>query len=134
MVACRPTAIDRAIINLVDNAAKFSSGDPGGTGTIDVRVERGRVAVSDRGPGVPAADMPHIFDRFYRSVASRSLPGSGLGLAIVRDIVESHGGTGFAEARDGGGTTVGFTLPTLRTLPPDPLPPPVATSPDAHIH
>jgi two-component system sensor histidine kinase MprB len=112
LVACRPSAIDRAIVNLIDNAAKFSAS--GGTkgAVIDVVVEGGRVAVSDRGPGIPAADLSHIFDRFYRSVASRSLPGSGLGLAIVRDIVESHGGTVFAEAREGGGSTVGFALPT----------------------
>ncbi|MEY2400358.1 MAG: two-component system, OmpR family, sensor histidine kinase MprB [Ilumatobacteraceae bacterium] len=112
LVACRPSAIDRAIVNLIDNAAKFSA--PGGpnSAVIDVVVEGGRVAVSDRGPGIPAADLAHIFDRFYRSVASRSLPGSGLGLAIVRDIVESHGGTVFAEAREGGGSTVGFVLPT----------------------
>ena len=131
MVSCRPAAIDRAIINLIDNAAKFSAAQPTGSGAIDVGVDNGRVSVSDRGPGVPTDDLPHIFDRFYRSVASRSLPGSGLGLAIVRDIVESHGGTVFAEARDGGGTTVGFTLPTL---PREPLPPPpVVTSPDAHV-
>jgi len=134
MVACRPAAIDRAIINLIDNAAKFSSAPPSGTGAIEVGVSDGRVSVSDRGPGVPADDLPHIFDRFYRSVASRSLPGSGLGLAIVRDIVESHGGTVFAEARAGGGTTVGFTLPTLPTPPGEELPPPVATSSDAHVH
>jgi two-component system sensor histidine kinase MprB len=134
MVACRPAAIDRAIINLIDNAAKFSSAQPAASGAIEVGVSDGRVAVSDRGPGVPTDDLPHIFDRFYRSVASRSLPGSGLGLAIVRDIVESHGGTVFAEARAGGGTTVGFTLPTLPTPPGEGLPPPVATSPDAHVH
>ena len=105
-------AIDRAVVNIIDNAAKFSD-RPASSRS---RCSAGALAVSDRGPGVPADDLPHIFDRFYRSVASRSLPGSGLGLAIVRDIVESHGGTVFAEAREGGGTTVGFTLPTLPTL------------------
>jgi len=140
MVSCRPAAIDRAIINLIDNAAKFSAAQPTGGDPIEVEVNKGRVCVSDRGPGVPPEDLPHIFDRFYRSVASRSLPGSGLGLAIVRDIVESHGGQVFAEAREGGGTTVGFTLPTLRTLPSPPAPPlgpPAATSatrlPEAHV-
>ena len=113
MVSCRPAAIDRAIVNLIDNAAKFSAAEDNAGSVIDVEVADGRLAVSDRGPGIPADDLPHIFDRFYRSVASRSLPGSGLGLAIVRDIVESHGGTVFAEARQGGGSTVGFTLPTL---------------------
>jgi two-component system sensor histidine kinase MprB len=113
MVSCRPAAIDRAVLNLIDNAAKFSPAEPGQSGMIEVEVSRGRLAVSDRGPGIPADDLPHIFDRFYRSVASRSQPGSGLGLAIVRDIVESHGGTVFAQARQGGGSTVGFTLPSL---------------------
>jgi two-component system sensor histidine kinase MprB len=106
VVSCRPSALDRAVVNIIDNAAKFSD-----AGVIDVVVVQGRVAVSDRGAGIPSEDLPHIFDRFYRSVVSRSQPGSGLGLAIVRDIVESHGGTVFAEAREGGGTTVGFTLP-----------------------
>ena len=113
LVSCRPAAIDRAVVNLIDNAAKFSAAEHNAGGVIDVEVTNGRVAVSDRGPGIPADDLPHIFDRFYRSVSSRSLPGSGLGLAIVRDIVESHGGTVFAMQRDGGGTTVGFTLPTI---------------------
>ena len=113
LVSCRPSAIDRAIVNLIDNAAKFSPATPSVEGAIEVDVREGRVAVSDRGPGIPADDLAHVFDRFYRSVASRSLPGSGLGLAIVRDIVESHGGTVFAESREGGGSTVGFTLPTL---------------------
>jgi two-component system, OmpR family, sensor histidine kinase MprB len=115
LVSCRPSAIDRAVVNIIDNAAKFSE-----AGVIAVTVEHGRLAVSDRGPGIPSDDLPHIFDRFYRSVASRSQPGSGLGLAIVRDIVESHGGTVFAKAREGGGTTVGFTLPTLRVTAPPP--------------
>ncbi len=123
MVSCRPAAIDRAVLNLIDNTAKFSAATPGSSGVIDVDVHAGRLAVSDRGPGIPADDLPHIFDRFYRSVASRSQPGSGLGLAIVRDIVESHGGTVFAEARHGGGSTVGFTLPTLPKLPSPPAAP-----------
>jgi len=123
LVSCRPSAIDRAVINLIDNAAKFSAAGSGAGSVIEVDVKRGRVAVSDRGPGIPVDDLTHIFDRFYRSVASRSLPGSGLGLAIVRDIVESHGGTVFAAAREGGGSTVGFTLPTVdETAPPSTMP------------
>ncbi|MEP7048331.1 MAG: HAMP domain-containing sensor histidine kinase [Ilumatobacteraceae bacterium] len=113
MVSCRPAAIDRAIVNLIDNAAKFSAEGSDPSSAILVTVANGRVAVSDRGLGIPVDDLTHIFDRFYRSIASRSLPGSGLGLAIVRDIVESHGGTVFAERRIGGGSTVGFELPTL---------------------
>jgi two-component system sensor histidine kinase MprB len=112
IVPGRPSALDRAIHNLIDNAAKFSS-----AGAIEVTVDNATVAVSDRGPGIPTDDLRHVFDRFYRSVASRSQPGSGLGLAIVRDIVESHGGTVFARPRDGGGSTVGFTLPTDQPRP-----------------
>lgn len=117
LVRCRPGAIDRAVLNVIDNAAKFSE-----EGSIEVEVKAGRVAVSDHGAGIPDADLPHVFDRFYRSVASRSRPGSGLGLAIVRDIVESHGGRVFAESRNGDGATVGFTLPTISTV--NQLPPP----------
>ena len=113
LVSCRPAAIDRAVLNIIDNAAKFSPPDADAASPIEVEIANGRVAVSDRGPGIPTEDLPHVFDRFFRSVASRSLPGSGLGLAIVRDIVESHGGTVFAEPRAGGGTTVGFVLATL---------------------
>ncbi len=112
VVSCRAAAIDRAVLNLIDNAAKFSADTNVGS-TIEVEVSGGRVAVSDRGPGIPTDDLSHVFDRFYRSVSSRSLPGSGLGLAIVRDIIESHGGTVFAVPRDGGGSTVGFTLPLV---------------------
>ena len=111
LVSCRPAAIDRTVLNLIDNAAKFSA-ESNPDSVIEVEIVGGRVAVSDRGPGIPADDLAHVFDRFYRSVASRSLPGSGLGLAIVRDIVESHGGTVFVENREGGGSTVGFILPT----------------------
>ena len=96
---CRPTlvrgdpdALERAIGNLVDNALKWSP--PGGR--IRISTGGGTVEVSDEGPGIPAGDLPYIFDRFYRSAAARALPGSGLGLAIVRRIAETHGG--FVEA------------------------------------
>ena len=125
-VSCRPAAIDRAVINLIENAAKFSAAGSSAASVIEVAVAGGRVAVSDRGPGIPVDDLTHIFDRFYRSVASRSLPGSGLGLAIVRDIVESHGGTVFAATREGGGSTVGFTLPTRSDSAAPPASPPSA--------
>jgi two-component system, OmpR family, sensor histidine kinase MprB len=103
----RPAALGRAITNLLDNAAKF---DPSGS-PIDVDVREGRVAVSDRGPGIAAEDRPFVFDRFFRSADARGRPGSGLGLAIVRDIAEAHGGSVFVDGRPDGGTTVGFVLP-----------------------
>ncbi|WUH93865.1 HAMP domain-containing histidine kinase [Streptomyces sp. NBC_00433] len=94
MVRADPDAVERAIGNLVDNAVKWSP--EGGRITV-VTTAGGVVSVSDRGPGIPAADLPFVFDRFYRSPAARSLPGSGLGLAIVRQIAETHGGTVAAE-------------------------------------
>lgn len=98
-------AVERAVWNLVDNAAKF---DPSG-GPIDILVSAGTLEVLDRGPGVAAADVPHVFDRFYRPVASRSLPGSGLGLAIVKDIAEASGGQVFVRPREGGGSVFGIS-------------------------
>jgi two-component system sensor histidine kinase MprB len=93
---CRPTlvrgdsdALERAIGNLVDNALKWSPPD----GRVRISVASGTVEVSDDGPGIPADDLPYVFDRFYRSAKARALPGSGLGLAIVRRIAEIHGGT-----------------------------------------
>lgn len=102
-------AVERAVWNLVDNAAKF---DPSGA-PIDIHVHEGIVEVMDRGPGVPAEDVPHLFDRFYRPVASRSLPGSGLGLAIVKDVAEANGGRVYVVAREGGGSVFGIAWPPL---------------------
>ena len=114
----RLQALDRAITNLVNNAIKFSDGP------VEVSVAAGRVEVRDRGPGIAAADLDHLFDRFYRSEAARALPGSGLGLAIVRDMAESHGGSVFATNREGGGAVIGFVLPVAGG---GPLPPPTGT-------
>lgn len=107
-VACDVAMVERAITNLLSNAHKFSpTGQP-----IEIVVTPGRLAVRDRGPGVPAADRARIFDRFYRSELTRSMPGSGLGLAIVSQIVELHDGTVFVDDAPGGGAEIGFTLPT----------------------
>lgn len=94
LVHADPDAVERAIGNLVDNAVKWS---PEGCVITVVTTADGTVSVSDHGPGIPAADLPYVFDRFYRSPAARSLPGSGLGLAIVRRIAETHGGGVTAE-------------------------------------
>ncbi len=99
-------AIDRAVANLLDNAAKWSP--PGGK--IDVHVEDGEVTVRDYGPGIDEADLPYIFDRFYRATSARGMPGSGLGLAIVRQVAEAHGGTVTAERAEGGGTRISLRL------------------------
>ena len=97
----------RAISNLVDNAIKYS---PSGS-SIEISVDGGSVRVRDHGPGITDKDLPHIFDRFYRSINARTAPGSGLGLAIVADAVTRHKGTVFAANAPDGGAIVGFDLP-----------------------
>ncbi|HEX3455467.1 MAG TPA: HAMP domain-containing sensor histidine kinase [Gaiellaceae bacterium] len=102
-----PDRIFRAVSNVLDNAAKWSPAD----GNVGVRVEHGEVTVRDQGPGIAPEDLPHVFDRFYRSPAARGTPGSGLGLAIVRQVVETHGGTVTAGPAEGGGTVVRLAFP-----------------------
>ena len=101
-----PENLERAIGNLLDNAAKWSP--PGGE--VEVVVREGEITVRDRGPGIDDADRPYVFDRFYRSTSARGMPGSGLGLAIVRQVAEAHGGTVTAERPEGGGTLMRFRL------------------------
>ena len=101
-----PAAIDRAVANLLDNAAKWS---PSGA-EIEVRVQDGELTVRDHGPGIDEDDLPFVFDRFYRATSARGMPGSGLGLAIVRQVAEAHGGTVTAERAEGGGTRISLKL------------------------
>jgi two-component system sensor histidine kinase MprB len=105
VVLVRPHMAERALANLVDNAAKYSRGP------IEIVITGCRVEVRDDGPGIAPADQPHVFDRFYRSAAARTEPGSGLGLAIVQQIVQRHDGTVWATNREVGGAAVGFELP-----------------------
>ena len=101
-----PEQLDRALWNLIENGAKWSkAGD-----RVEVTIADGEVTVRDHGPGVSATDRPFIFDRFYRSDASRSQPGSGLGLAIVRQIAETHGGRVEVEEAEGGGARFRLSL------------------------
>jgi two-component system, OmpR family, sensor histidine kinase MprB len=101
------TALERAITNLLDNAAKWS---PRG-GTIRVALTGGVLTVDDEGPGIAEADRPHVFDRFWRSDESRSMPGSGLGLAIVRQVADRHAGSVSASVSPAGGARLQLTLP-----------------------
>jgi signal transduction histidine kinase len=105
--------IEQVVLILVDNAAKY-----GASGTpilLHSRIQADRllVEVRDSGPGIPAPDLPMLFDRFYRvdKARSRKQGGTGLGLAIARSIVEGHGGVIEAESATGIGTTMRFTLP-----------------------
>jgi two-component system sensor histidine kinase MprB len=99
--------VERALANLLDNAVKFSpEGSP-----VEVGIRDGRVTVRDHGPGLDDADVPRVFDRFYRSVRARQLAGSGLGLSIVLDVATRAGGSVFAGNHPNGGAAVGFVIP-----------------------
>ncbi len=103
----RPGMLERAVINLVDNAHKWSPPDV----PIEVSVRGGSVEVIDHGPGIGLEDRSYVFDRFYRSATARSMPGSGLGLAIVKQVIDLHGGRVWADETPGGGARVGFQIP-----------------------
>tara|TARA_B100000686_G_C16798656_1_gene984270 strand:- start:505 stop:1851 length:1347 start_codon:yes stop_codon:yes gene_type:complete len=107
LIQIRVSGIQRAVSNLIENAIKFS---PDGT-RIEITVQEGRVAVRDYGSGVSDEDKQRMFDRFFRSTSTRSMPGSGLGLSIVSEIIRSHGGEVFVEDPDDGeGVIVGFKI------------------------
>jgi two-component system sensor histidine kinase MprB len=101
-----PARLDRAVANLLDNAAKYSP--PGAA--VEVRLRDGELTVRDHGPGIPEQERALVFERFYRAADARGRPGSGLGLAIVRQVVESHGGTVEAEDARGGGALLRMRL------------------------
>jgi two-component system sensor histidine kinase MprB len=106
-VLALPAQLERALANLLDNAAAWSG--PGRT--VEVDVAGGEVVVRDHGPGIPTADLPHVFERFYRSAGAGRRPGSGLGLAIVQQAAIASGGSVTAEQPAGGGTTMRLRLP-----------------------
>jgi two-component system sensor histidine kinase MprB len=102
-----PTLLERAVLNVLDNALKW--GPPGDI--IHVTLVGGELTVADRGPGVPKDERTMVFERFWRSPSARAQRGSGLGLAIVRQVVSAHGGLVRLEENPGGGTLVRVTLP-----------------------
>lgn len=115
LVWADPDRIEQVLLNLLDNAIKFSQ--PGGTVTVRVRGDPGqpvRVQVQDEGVGIPAEDLARIGQRFYRAdrARSRAEGGSGLGLAIAQALVQAHGGQLWLESQEGQGTLVTFTLPS----------------------
>lgn len=108
-------ALGRAILNLLDNAAKWSP--PSGTVRVvmeQVGENQLRLRVDDSGPGIPLADRERVFERFFRSPEARSMPGSGLGLAIVRQVIERHTGTISVSDSPDGGTRMEVLLPGRR--------------------
>lgn len=108
--------LQEVIYNLLDNAVKYSQ--PGGTVFLraEIDADRVRISVADQGVGIPEADLPRIFERFYRAdkARSRELGGTGLGLSIVKHIVQLHGGTVEAVSEPGKGTTISVLLPVNR--------------------
>jgi two-component system, OmpR family, sensor histidine kinase MprB len=100
-------ALERAVTNLLDNAAKWSP--PGGR--VSCRLIEGVLTVDDDGPGISDADRPHVFDRFWRATESRTMPGSGLGLSIVRQVAERHSGTIEVGNSASGGARLTLTIP-----------------------
>lgn len=106
-VLAHPAQLERALANLLDNAAAWTGpGQP-----VEVDVAGGEVVVRDHGPGIPAVDLPHVFERFYRSAGARRRPGSGLGLAIVHQAAIASGGSVTAEQPADGGTRMRLRLP-----------------------
>jgi two-component system sensor histidine kinase MprB len=106
------TALERAVLNLLDNACKWSP--PGGLVTLELRHEAPGWAVlevADEGPGIAEHDMPRVFDRFYRATEDRGRPGSGLGLAIVKQVAERHGGSVRVGRAGSGGALLEFRVP-----------------------
>ena len=108
-----PDALERAVTNLLDNAVKFS---PAG-GTITVELIGDRLRVADEGPGIADEDLPHVFERFYRSEHARATTGSGLGLSIVAQTIQAHGGWVKAGHAPEGGAEL------IARLPGSPIPP-----------
>jgi two-component system sensor histidine kinase MprB len=114
-VRAEPSSLERAVVNILDNAVKFS---PEG-GTVEVRLADGVLTVRDHGPGIPADELPHVFDRFWRSPSARALPGSGLGLSIVARTVRQAGGEVSLAPAPGGGTVATIRLPGAPVPPPE---------------
>jgi signal transduction histidine kinase len=111
-----PDRLRQIFINLLDNAVRYTP--PGSQVTVRVGCDGDRAVASvhDCGPGIPAGDLPHVFERFYRGDRSRRRPddgssGAGLGLAIVQALVAAHGGTVTIESSESAGTTIRFALP-----------------------
>ena len=104
--------LKQILINLVDNAVKFSPA----ASTVRVRTETQsnclRILVEDQGPGVPEQDIPHLFERFYRGRGDEAVPGSGLGLAIAKNLARLHGGDIALRPRAGRGSSFALDLPT----------------------
>ena len=115
----RPAALQRAVLNLVDNAGKWSPADQPVQVRLRAEGASAVLEVDDAGPGIDAADVPRVFDRFYRADSARALPGSGLGLSIVQRVVDAHGGRVTVARSERGGALLRVDLPAA--APPAPI-------------
>jgi two-component system sensor histidine kinase KdpD len=109
--------IEQVLINLLENAIKYTPPDTPIEITATASPDMIEVEVDDRGPGVPEAEREHVFEKFYRLKREGSSGGAGLGLAICRGLIEAHGGRMWVEDRAGGGARFRFTLPIEGTPP-----------------
>ncbi|GAA1295614.1 HAMP domain-containing sensor histidine kinase [Streptomyces javensis] len=110
-VSGRPAALERAVLNLIDNAGKWSPADQPVQVRLRAEGASAVLEVDDAGPGIDAADVPRVFDRFYRADSARALPGSGLGLSIVQRVVDAHGGRATVARSARGGALLRVGLP-----------------------
>ncbi|MEU7755155.1 HAMP domain-containing sensor histidine kinase [Micromonospora sp. NPDC049171] len=118
-VSGRPAALQRAVLNLIDNAGKWSPADQPVQVRLRAEGASAVLVVDDAGPGIDAADVPRVFDRFYRADSARGLPGSGLGLSIVQRVVDAHGGRATVARSVRGGALLRVDLPAA--APPAPI-------------
>ncbi|MFI8294852.1 ATP-binding protein [Streptomyces nigra] len=123
-VSGRPAALERAVLNLIDNAGKWSPADRPVQVRLRAEGASAVLEVDDAGPGIDAADVPRVFDRFYRADGARALPGSGLGLSIVQRVVDAHGGRVTVARSARGGALLRVGLPAA--APPAPVTRPTA--------
>jgi signal transduction histidine kinase/ligand-binding sensor domain-containing protein/DNA-binding response OmpR family regulator len=110
IVYADPGHLDRALSNLLSNAFKFTPDGGAVRVTVSADDATARVVVRDSGPGIPAAELNRIFDRFHRAKTAGTQPGTGIGLALARELVSLHGGSIAAESEEGFGSTFTVTL------------------------
>ena len=106
--------LHQAMGNLMANAARYCRAGDEVTVVVRSEADQAVLVVVDSGPGIPADELPHVFDRLWRGSAAKQVAGSGIGLAVAREIVVAHGGTIEAVSPDGAGTTVTIRLPSSK--------------------
>ncbi|ROO63306.1 two-component system sensor histidine kinase BaeS [Micromonospora sp. Llam0] len=112
-----PDRLHQAVTNLLTNTARYCRPGDQVQVSVDTVDHHARIRVVDTGPGIEPADLPHVFDRFWRGRNSRSTGGAGIGLAVVRELVVAHGGTVDAQSRPGHGSTFTIRLPLAPAMP-----------------